>query len=80
MTGLAFDDDICLLAEYVDSIFALTETLNLEAINLSLLKNTQKNKVMEVLMNDGSSVAVEVENVDRFAYLGSTLCEDGDVE
>ena len=37
---------------------------------------------MKIMMTDGRSVPIdgrELENVDKFVYLGSTLCEDGDV-
>jgi len=37
---------------------------------------------MKLMMSDGRSVPVdgrELENVDRFVYLGSTFCEDGDI-
>ena len=38
---------------------------------------------MKLMMTDGRSVPIdgrELENVDKFVYLGSTLCEDGDVQ
>ena len=82
LKGLAYADDICLLGEDVDSIIALTDTLNAEAKKLGLNINTQKTKTMKLMTADGRGVTVdgqELENVDSFVYLGSTLCEDGDV-
>ena len=82
LKGLAYADDICLLGEDVDSIIALTDTLNAEAKKLGLNINTHKTKTMKLMTTDERSVAVEGQelgNVDRFVYLGSTLCEDGDV-
>ena len=38
---------------------------------------------MKLMTTDGRSVPVdgrELENVDKFVYLGSTNCEDGDVQ
>ena len=37
---------------------------------------------MKIMANDERSIAVDgdnLERVDRFVYLGSTMCEDGDV-
>ena len=37
---------------------------------------------MKLIVNDERNIAVdkqELERVDRFVYLGSTMCEDGDV-
>ena len=82
LKALAYADDICLLGEDTDSIIALTDTLNEEAKKIGLNINTQKTKIMKLMLSDGRSVSVdgqELENVDRFVYLGSTLCENGDI-
>ena len=82
LKGLAYADDICLLGEDTDSIIALTDTLNAEAKKLGLNINTHKTKTMKLMTTDERTVTVDghqLENVDRFVYLGSTLCEDGDV-
>ena len=76
---LAYTDDICLLGEDFDNIIALTDTLNAEAKKLGLNTNTHKTKTMKLMTIDERSVAVdgrELENVNRFVYLDSTLCED----
>ena len=82
LKGLADADDICLLGEDTDSIIALTDTLNTEAKKLNLNINNHKTKTMKFMMTDERSVTVDghqLEIFDRFVYLGSTLCEDGDL-
>ena len=79
---LAYADDICLMGDDVHSVVALTETLNAEGKKMGLNINTQKSKIMKLMTDDESSVTVDghnLERVERFAYLGSTICEDGDV-
>ena len=60
----------------------LTDILTTEAKKWGLNINTQKTKTMKLKIVDGRNVAVdnqELENIDSCVYLGSTLCEDGDV-
>ena len=82
LKGLAFVEEICLLTEDVDSIIALTDNINVDDKTLSLNINIRKTKIMEITPANGRNVVVEgqsLEKTDRFLYLGSTLCEDGDV-
>ena len=77
LNGLAYADDISIIAEDVDSIIALTDSLVVEAKKLGLNVNIQKTKIMKIIITDGRSVTAEgqeLEKVDRFVYLSSTLC------
>ena len=82
LKGLAYADDICLMGDDVDSVTTLTDSLNDEGKKMGLKISTQKSKVMKLMTNDERSIAVDgdnLERVDRFVYLGSTMCEGGDV-
>ena len=79
---LAYADDVCLLGEDVDSIVLQTDTLPTKAKKLGLNINTQKPKTMKLMTADERNIAVDdqkLESFDSFVYIGSTLCEDGDV-
>ena len=49
---------------------------------MGLKISTQKSKVMKLMTNDERNLAVDgdtLESVDRFVYIRSIMCEDGDV-
>ena len=56
---MAYADDICLLADDVNSIIGLTDILNVEAKKLGLNINIQKTKIMKKMTTNVRSVTVE---------------------
>jgi hypothetical protein len=57
----------------------ITNTMVVEAKRVGLEVNTGKTKTMRVKLNDQTPVYLGANEVDRFVYLGSTMCADGDV-
>ena len=79
---LAYADDIALLSEDVDSMRRVTEKLALEASKVGLEINRTKTKVMAAQPREDISIVLEGEAIGRvesFEYLGSFVCQDGDV-
>ena len=65
-----------------DNIFALTNTLNIEAKKLGLIINSQTTKIMKLITIDGRRnvmVDQKLENFDKFVYQSSNLYEEVNV-
>uniref|UniRef100_A0A914URD9 Reverse transcriptase domain-containing protein n=1 Tax=Plectus sambesii TaxID=2011161 RepID=A0A914URD9_9BILA len=84
LTDLDFADDIALLAEDGHHLQEPTSNLHREAAKVGLRISAEKSKVMHV----GTQVGVpkirvegqDLEEVERFTYLGSVIGRDGDAE
>ena len=82
LPDLAYADDIALLSEDVAGMSRLTEKLELEARKVGLEINLKKTKLMAVQQREDMRVELggeEIEMVEKFEYLGSVVCNDGDV-
>lgn len=85
-TDLDFADDIALLAPTLRALQKTTSSLESEAAPIGLRISGEKSKIMRVGYATPSNTAVTVkqqqqlEEVDRFMYLGCTFSSDGDVE
>ena len=82
LTELAYADDIGLLAENIQSMNRVTEKLESEAAKVGLEINTRKTKIMKIQCNEDATVVLggnDIEEVSSFEYLGSYVCNDGDV-
>ena len=82
LKDLDYADDICLLSDSKEGIENLTRTLSQEASKVGLKINVEKSKGMRLHINDDTAIEVEgrdLEDVDKFTYLGSELRKDGDI-
>ena len=82
VADLEYADDIALLSEDASSMNRMTEKLAQEASKVGLEINKRKTKVMAVQPTEDIRIVLEgemVEEVNCFEYLGSTVCNDGDV-
>lgn len=84
LTDLDFADDIALLAEDGHRLQELTSDLHREAMKVGLRISAEKSKVIHVgtlarvpKINVGGQ---DLEEVDKFTYLGSVIGRDGDAE
>ena len=82
VADLDYADDIALMSEDVRSMNRMTEKLAQEASKVGLVMNRRKTKVMAVQPTEDIRIVLEgevIEEVEWFEYLGSTVCNDGDV-
>ena len=84
LTDLDFADDLSLLAERRVTLQEMTANLETEAGKVGLRISAEKTKVMQIgvdLVPKTITVGQQnVDDVDRFTYLGSVLTCDGDAE
>ena len=84
LADLDFADDLALIAENPQILQEMTSSLEKNAAKVGLRINSEKTKTMEVGRNTQSNQIVvngmQVENVNKFTYLGSIITADGEVE
>ena len=82
LRDLDYADDICLLANDVEEMQRMVDTLVTEGNKIGLTINTQKTELMKIRVEEPRSVSIgnaTLKEVDSFVYLGSRLCSDGDI-
>ena len=82
LPDLAYADDIALLSKDARDMNRMTEKLEREAGKVGLEINQRKTKVLVVQPSEDVRVELGgevIEEVDWFEYLGSVVCNDGDV-
>jgi len=83
LTDLDFAGDIAILAEEENVCQEMTTKLDEQSAQVGLNISRQKTKVMGITQRPSQPIAVAQGNIDyveRFTYLGSVICTDGDVE
>jgi len=84
LTDLDFADDLSLLAQSRATLQKMTTNLEIEAKKVGLRISAEKTKVMQICrgqVTDPITVGGQnIDDVDRFTYLGSVLTYDGDAE
>ena len=83
LDDLDFADDIALLSHNRQQMQEKTDTLDRTAKSLGLKINKKKTKVLRIKTTNNRPVTVgeeELEDVDTFTYLGSTINKEGGVE
>ena len=82
LPDLAYADDVALLSKDTRDMNRMTEKLEREARKVGLEINQRKTKVLVVQPSEDVRVELGgevIEEVDWFEYLGSVVCNDGDV-
>lgn len=82
LKDLAYADDICLLADDVQDLRRMTETIVCEAGKVGLRVNTRKTEIMKIRTQDTSQIIIEgetLQEVEKFVYLGCEMRNDGDI-
>ena len=82
LSDLAYADDIALLSEDADGMNRITEKLAREAGKVGLEINQGKTKVLTVQPREDVRIELGenlIDEVNSFEYLGSFVCNDGDV-
>ena len=82
LRDLDYADDICLLANDIDEMQTMVDTLVIEGVKIGLTVNAAKTEVMKIQMQEPRSVSISNTNlreVNSFVYLGSRVCSDGDI-
>ena len=76
VTNLRYADDVVLIAGSLDELQNLVNRVKLESEKAGLFLNIKKTKVMRIQSTpteNGITIGDNVENVDKFTYLGATL-------
>ena len=83
LADLDFADDLALLCHTQQALQDMTNRLHMFGEKVGLRISGEKTKAMIVDDQTTSPITLEgqnIEKVDKFQYLGSYLCESGDVE
>ncbi|EYC26244.1 hypothetical protein Y032_0010g1038 [Ancylostoma ceylanicum] len=84
LTDLDYADDIAILAESDSRLQEATSSLNQEATKIGLRISAEKQKVMKIgIEHTPTNInvgTIQLENVTKFTYLGSTVSYDGDAD
>ena len=82
LRDLDYADDICLLASDVDEFQRMVDTVVTEGCKMGLTTNTTKTELMKIRIQNPRSVNIgnsDLKEVNSFVYLGSRMCNDGDI-
>jgi hypothetical protein len=82
LKDLDYADDLALIGESLREAEVMTQRLAVEARKVGLEISRAKTKVMKVFDDDPGLLMLdeeELESVEWFQYLGSTICADGDI-
>ena len=80
LEDLDFADDIALLSSTKQHIQTKTDKLAHDAERVGLKVNVDKSKLLQINSRNNDTVEVngqEIEDVDRFVYLGATVAKEG---
>ena len=82
LRDLDYADDICLLADNMNAMKIMTDLVVEEASKVGLKVNTRKTEVMKMRSSGTQRIKIDntdINEVDKFTYLGCEISRDGNV-